>query len=147
VHSPHCSIEQPKRAAIESFGNRKDESLKLGKLRGLGLANYSDLGAALQRAAVPHVYRDGVHVAEVEIDPDTGAFEVVKYTMVSSFGMVICFDEESLKRLGESIDKGALPAVMNALVDALDGKHIDAPPTPHAVWHALNEPPAMLGLT
>ncbi len=34
-------------------------------------------------------YPNGCHVAEVEIDPDTGMIEVVKYTAVNDFGTVI----------------------------------------------------------
>jgi carbon-monoxide dehydrogenase large subunit len=133
-------------AAIESFARRKAESLRRGKLRGLGLGDYSEVTASLEQSTAPQAYRDGVHVAEVEIDPDTGSFDIAKYTMVSNLGLAVRFDEDSLPRCGEAIDKGALPAVMNALVDALGGKHVDAPATPHAVWQALNAPPAMLGL-
>ena len=39
--------------------------------------------------AAPSAFPNGAHVAEVEIDPDTGWVEVVKYTMVSDFGTVI----------------------------------------------------------
>jgi carbon-monoxide dehydrogenase large subunit len=39
--------------------------------------------------AVPGTYPNGVHVAEVEIDPDTGDAKVVKYTAVNDFGTVI----------------------------------------------------------
>jgi aerobic carbon-monoxide dehydrogenase large subunit len=38
---------------------------------------------------VPGTYPNGVHVAEVEIDPPTGATQVVKYTAVNDFGTVI----------------------------------------------------------
>ena len=38
---------------------------------------------------VPGTYPNGVHVAEVEIDPETGATKVVKYTAVNDFGTVI----------------------------------------------------------
>jgi carbon-monoxide dehydrogenase large subunit len=34
-------------------------------------------------------YPNGCHVAEVEIDPDTGVVEVVRYTAVNDFGTVI----------------------------------------------------------
>ncbi len=34
----------------------------------------------------PSAFPNGCHVAEVEIDPDTGVTEVVKYTMVNDFG-------------------------------------------------------------
>jgi carbon-monoxide dehydrogenase large subunit len=38
---------------------------------------------------VPGTYPNGVHVAEVEIDPDTGLTRVVKYTAVNDFGTVL----------------------------------------------------------
>jgi carbon-monoxide dehydrogenase large subunit len=36
---------------------------------------------------------------------------------------------------------GAPAAVMNAIIDALDGAEIDMPATPEAVWRALNRRP------
>ena len=41
------------------------------------------------------------------------------------------------KGCGEAGCAGSLPSVMNALVDALGGKHIDMPATPERVWEAL----------
>jgi carbon-monoxide dehydrogenase large subunit len=38
---------------------------------------------------VPAAYPNGCHVCEVEIDPDNGRVEVVKYTAVNDFGTVI----------------------------------------------------------
>ncbi|HWT09447.1 MAG TPA: xanthine dehydrogenase family protein molybdopterin-binding subunit [Roseomonas sp.] len=43
------------------------------------------------------------------------------------------------KGCGEAGCAGSLPAVMNAISDALVGKHIDMPATPEAVWAALNQ--------
>ncbi|ODN71428.1 xanthine dehydrogenase family protein molybdopterin-binding subunit [Methylobrevis pamukkalensis] len=47
-----------------------------------------------------------------------------------------------IKGAGEAGTIGATPAVMNAVVDALDAargiRHIDMPATPSRVWHALN---------
>jgi CO/xanthine dehydrogenase Mo-binding subunit len=51
-----------------------------------------------------------------------------------------------LTRGGEIGRAGALPAVMNAVVDALGGTHIDVPATPRRVLQVLNAPPPMLGL-
>jgi aerobic carbon-monoxide dehydrogenase large subunit len=39
--------------------------------------------------AIPSAFPNGCHVAEVEIDPETGAVEVVKYTSANDFGTVI----------------------------------------------------------
>src|SRR5215470_2790836 len=38
---------------------------------------------------IPSAFPNGCHVAEVEIDPETGAVEVVKYSSVNDFGTVI----------------------------------------------------------
>jgi aerobic carbon-monoxide dehydrogenase large subunit len=38
---------------------------------------------------IPSVFPNGCHVAEVEIDPDTGVIEVVKYNSVNDFGTII----------------------------------------------------------
>jgi carbon-monoxide dehydrogenase large subunit len=37
----------------------------------------------------PSAYPNGCHVCEVEVDPDTGVTEVVKYTAVNDFGTII----------------------------------------------------------
>ncbi len=149
--------------------------------------------------AAPSAYPNGTHVAEVEVDPDTGHVEVVKYTMVGDFGTVInpmlvegqshggvvqgisqaifehvvyseegqpltgSFTDYAIPRAGDApsftIDyhsvpaktnvlgakgcgeagcAGSLPSVMNAISDALGGKHINMPATPERVWEALN---------
>jgi aerobic carbon-monoxide dehydrogenase large subunit len=38
---------------------------------------------------VPSAFPNGCHVAEVEIDPDTGVIEIVKYSSVNDFGTII----------------------------------------------------------
>ena len=149
--------------------------------------------------AAPSAYPNGAHVAEVEVDPDTGWAEVVKYTMVNDFGTVInpllvegqshggvvqgigqaffehvVYSEEGqpltgsftdyalpraadvpsfaigyhsvpaktnllgAKGCGEAGCAGSLPSVMNALVDALGGRHINMPATPERVWEMLH---------
>jgi carbon-monoxide dehydrogenase large subunit len=149
--------------------------------------------------AAPSAFPNGTHVAEVEIDPDTGIVEVVKYTMVGDFGTVInpllvegqshggvvqgigqamfehvVYSEEGqpltgsftdyalpraadtpffqtdyhsvpaktnvlgAKGCGEAGCAGSLPSVMNAIVDALGGRHINMPATPERVWEVLN---------
>ena len=37
----------------------------------------------------PPTFPNGCHICEVEIDPDTGAAEVVKYSMVGDFGTIV----------------------------------------------------------
>src|SRR5262245_21332043 len=38
---------------------------------------------------IPSAFPNGCHVAEVEIDPDTGSVEVVRYSSVNDFGLVL----------------------------------------------------------
>src|SRR5712672_990038 len=149
----------------------------------------------------PSAFPNGCHIAEVEVDPDTGVVEVVKYTFVNDFGVVInpllvdgqahggivqgigqalrewtVYDEQGqlltgsymdyampraedapffvhashpvpaktnplgAKGCGEAGCAGALPSVMNALIDALSEfgiRHIDMPATPERVWRAI----------
>src|SRR5690606_3332587 len=147
-------------------------------------------------------FPNGCHVCEVEIDPDTGVTQIVRYTVVDDVGTVmnpmllhgqihggvvqgvgqvlkedIRFDASSgqlltgsfmdyamprahdfppfkvesnpvptktnppgVKGAGEAGSVGALPAVANAIVDALSqyGIHdIEMPATPERVWRAL----------
>jgi len=37
----------------------------------------------------PSAFPNGCHIAEVEVDPQTGAVDVVRYTFVNDFGVVI----------------------------------------------------------
>ena len=59
------------------------------KIRG-GLKIPADLPQSLSvmhvSDGVPATFPNGAHVAEVEIDPDTGVIEVVKYSAVNDFG-------------------------------------------------------------
>jgi carbon-monoxide dehydrogenase large subunit len=150
----------------------------------------------------PMAYPNGCHIAEVEIDPETGITQVVKYTTVNDFGVIVnplmvagqahggivqgigqalyenvAYSEDGqlltgsyqdyalprasdvpnlgfeahavpcktnpvgAKGCGEAGCAGSLPAVMNAVVDALAEcgiDHIDMPATPERVWQAIH---------
>ncbi|WP_428535669.1 xanthine dehydrogenase family protein molybdopterin-binding subunit [Rhodopila sp.] len=150
---------------------------------------------------VPSAFPNGCHIAEIELDPDTGVVEVVGYATVNDFGVLVnpmlvegqahggiaqgigqalmervAYDDDGqlitgsymdyalprandfpglgfeshpvpartnrlgVKGCGEAGCAGSLPAVMNAVVDALAEfgiSHIDMPATPHAVWQAI----------
>lgn len=172
------------------------------RLRG-GLTLPADLPQSLDVSHIsdnpPFSFPNGCHIAEVEIDRDTGHIDVVRYFMVNDFGTVInpmlvagqahggvlqgigqalmehtiydpqgqpvtgsymdyalpraehapdmTIDSHSvpcttnrmgIKGCGEAGCAGALPSVMNAIVDALGGRHIDMPATPEKVWRAIN---------
>ena len=173
------------------------------RLRGASLP--PDVPGALDvqhiHEAAPSAFPNGCHVAEVEIDPDTGVVSVVKYSMVNDFGVVINpllvegqahggtvqgigqallestqYDADGqllsgsymdyalpraadatrfaygshpvpartnvlgVKGCGEAGCAGALPAVMNAVADAVSElgiRHLDMPATPEKVWLAI----------
>ena len=149
----------------------------------------------------PSAFPNGCHVAEVEIDPETGVAEVVRYNTANDFGVLINplmvegqahggivqgigqalmerveYDEDGqlvtgsfmdyalphaaglpmmgfvshpvpartnmlgAKGCGEAGCAGALPSVMNALMDALRPlgiTHLDMPATPQRIWEAI----------
>jgi carbon-monoxide dehydrogenase large subunit len=187
-----------------------------GTDRGIGIM---DLAARLQAAPslpegvpatldvthvfdqAPQAYPNGCHVAEVEIDPETGIVHVDRYMSVNDFGVIVnpllvagqahggiaqgigqallesvAFGEDGQLQTGSYLDyalpragdmpaigfvshpvpattnplgakgcgeagcAGSLPAVMNAVVDALSSfgvRHIDMPATPERVWRAI----------
>ncbi len=146
-------------------------------------------------------YPNGVHVAEVEIDPDTGLTRTVKYTAINDFGTVVnpmlvegqiqggvvqglgqvllegaVYDADGqlvtgsfmdyamphahdapmidvanrpvptktnamgAKGCGEAGTSGGLPAVANAVIDALSEygiRHLEMPMTPARIWQAI----------
>jgi len=159
------------------------------------------LDASLVFPGVTMAFPNGCHIAEVEIDPETGDTKVVNYVVVDDFGVLVNpllvegqvhggivqgigqaltesveydgdgqmlsgsymdyaipradavpdfvflshpvparTNELGAKGCGEAGCTGALPAVMNAVVDALAElgiTHIDMPATPQKVWQAI----------
>lgn len=149
-------------------------------------------------------YPNGTHVAEIEIDPETGTTEILRYSIVDDFGVTVnpmllqgqvhggvaqgigqalmehtvydddgqllsasfldyCmpradhftdFDFETrnvpsvtnalgIKGAGEAGSIGSTPAMMNAVIDALNNgagiPHMDMPATPLRVWEAIQK--------
>jgi aerobic carbon-monoxide dehydrogenase large subunit len=159
------------------------------------------LDAALVSESPPSAFPNGCHVAEVEVDPETGEVRLDRYTAVDDFGTLVnpmlaegqvhggvaqgigqallehavydaagqllagTFMDYALPRAdlvpalavdfhpvpatsnplgvkgcGEAGVTGALPAVMNAVLDALATRgvrHLDMPATPERIWRAL----------
>jgi IMP dehydrogenase/GMP reductase len=200
----------------EPHGGAQGRFLVAGTDRAIGIMDLAaKLGAAPTPAdvpdsldvthvfdAAPQAYPNGCHVAEVEIDPETGITQVVRYTAMNDFGVVVnpllvagqahggiaqgigqalmehvhytpegqlstgSFMDYALPRAsdvpmiavdhhavpattnplgakgcGEAGCAGSLPAVMNAIMDALaaDGvTHVDMPATPETIWRALH---------
>jgi aerobic carbon-monoxide dehydrogenase large subunit len=162
----------------------------------------ASLSVALVVDTPVSTYPNGCHVAEVEIDPETGMVQVVAYAMVNDFGVIInpmlvegqahggvlqgigqalceetVYDSDGqlltgsftdyalpraleappmrmgfhsvpattnalgVKGCGEAGCAGALPSVMNAVVDALAPygvRHMDMPVRPERVWDVIH---------
>jgi carbon-monoxide dehydrogenase large subunit len=152
---------------------------------------------------ITSTWPNGCHVAELEVDPDTGSVEIVRYAAVNDFGVLVnpmlvegqvhggvaqgigqalleatVYDRDGqfltgsymdyalpradhlpnfatgsepspattnplgTKGCGEAGCAGSLPAVMNALVDALSEfgvRHIDMPATPERIWRTIRD--------
>jgi carbon-monoxide dehydrogenase large subunit len=152
---------------------------------------------------VPSAFPNGCHIAEVELDPDTGTLVIDRYATVNDFGVLVnpmlvagqahggiaqgigqaltemvVYDEDGqlltgsymdyglprasdlpsfgfeshpvpartnplgAKGCGEAGCAGSLPAIMNALIDALSEfgiTHIDMPATPLKIWQAIQD--------
>jgi carbon-monoxide dehydrogenase large subunit len=156
-----------------------------------------------ERPKVPATFPNGCHIAEVEIDPETGIPEIVSYVACDDVGNIInhqivegqmqggvtqgaghIFLEQGVydasgqlvtgsfmdyampraglvggltvtdhavptatnplgaKGVGEGGVTGSMPALMNAVMDALRRagvKHFDMPASPQRIWRALRE--------
>ncbi len=152
---------------------------------------------------IPSAFPNGCHIAEVEIDPQTGSTQVVRYSAVNDLGTIVnpllvegqiqggvmqglgqvlmeqaVYDNDGqlvtgsfmdyamprahdapmievashpvptksnplgAKGCGEAGTSGGLPAVANAVVDALSEfgvRHLEMPMTPARIWQAIEE--------
>ncbi len=159
------------------------------------------LDTELVHETAPSSFPNGIHICEVEVDPETGFTRVDRYSVVDDFGTIvnpllaegqvhggivqgigqalmeevvysddgqlltgsymdyqlpraveipdITFDDHpdpatsnvlGAKGAGEAGCSGALPAVMNAVIDALSEfgvSNIDMPATPYRVWQTI----------
>ena len=157
--------------------------------------------AAKGEGTFASTFPNGCHIAEVEIDPETGVTDIASYLSVDDcghvvshtivegqmhgavvqglgqvFGEHIVYDKDSgqmitasfgdyimpragklksmqmeeyvtlskigplgIKGMGESGCTASLPALVNAVANALDVKHIDMPLTPSKVWKTIQQ--------
>ncbi|WP_416906834.1 MAG: xanthine dehydrogenase family protein molybdopterin-binding subunit [Polymorphobacter sp.] len=141
-------------------------------------------------------FPNGCHIAEIELDPDTGRVKVERYSLVDDFGKLVnpmlvqgqihggvaqglgqvlledvVYSEDGqlvtgsfmdygvpraddmpadilfdtlgtpsptnplgVKGCGEAGTIGAMPSVMNAIIDALNGTQLEMPATPEKLW-------------
>ena len=58
-------------------------------LEELAASNAGELNVSHVTDTIPSTYPNGCHVCEVEIDPETGAVELARYSSVNDFGTVV----------------------------------------------------------
>ncbi|QMW21793.1 xanthine dehydrogenase family protein molybdopterin-binding subunit [Sandaracinobacteroides saxicola] len=164
-------------------------------------------GRTHYKQAIPKpTFPNGCHVAEVELDPETGVIAVKRYSLCDDFGTIVnpllllgqihggvaqglgqavlenvVYDDNGqllsgsfmdyglpraddmpnhigfdnlptvsptnllgAKGCGEAGTIGAMPSIMNAIIDALDGVQVEMPATPEKLWRvAQSLKPAM----
>jgi aerobic carbon-monoxide dehydrogenase large subunit len=66
-----------------------DKGLSFIEIAALPAATPDMLAASNDFTPPDATYPNGTHVAEVEVDPDTGVAKVVRYTIVDDFGMTV----------------------------------------------------------
>jgi carbon-monoxide dehydrogenase large subunit len=81
-------------AAAGDIEFRNGSFVVAGTDRGIGLLELAKkfsekLNVGHVTDVIPSAFPNGCHVAEVEIDPDTGRVEVVRYSSVNDFGLVL----------------------------------------------------------
>lgn len=183
------------------FRNRAtNRTLSLGELASAHPGGLD--GRSMYKPASPApTFPNGCHIAEVEVDPDTGKVRVARYSLVDDFGTLvnpmlvegqihggvaqglgqallenIVYDADAqlqtgsfmdygvpraddmpaaigfdtlptpsptnplgVKGCGEAGTIGAMPSVINAIIDALDGVQIEMPATPEKLWRVCRD--------
>jgi carbon-monoxide dehydrogenase large subunit len=92
---------------------------------------------------VEATFPNGCHIAEVEVDPDTGAIRIVKYTGVNDFGVVV----NPLMVAGQvhgGVAQGIGQALMECVSYDADGQPITGSFMDYAMPRADDIPPMML---
>ncbi|MFV0279726.1 MAG: xanthine dehydrogenase family protein molybdopterin-binding subunit, partial [Rhodoblastus sp.] len=93
--------------------------------------------------ASPSAYPNGCHVAEVEVEPETGMVAVVRYTIMSDFGTIV----NPMIVEGQS-HGGVMQAIGQALLERVvfdgDGQLMTGSFTDYAMPRAMEAPPFVL---
>ncbi len=183
------------------FRNRgTNRTLSLAELAGKHPGGL-DGRACYKPAAPAPTFPNGCHIAEVELNPDTGKVSIARYSLVDDFGTLVnpmlvegqihggvaqglgqviledvVYDADAqlqtgsfmdygvpraddmppaigfdtlptpsptnplgVKGCGEAGTIGAMPSVMNAIIDALGGVQVEMPATPEKLWRICRD--------
>src|SRR5206468_11657871 len=91
----------------------------------------------------PSTFPNGCHVAEVEVDPETGVVRVVGYTGVNDFGTVIN-PMIVAGQLHGGVAQGIGPALMEMTLYDADGQLITGSFMDYALPRATDAPPFLV---
>jgi carbon-monoxide dehydrogenase large subunit len=99
-------------AASADIDYRDGEFRITGTDRRIGLFDLGGLEAAHTRAPEHYTYPNGCHVCEVEIDADSGAARILRYTVVDDFGRAM-----NPKLLEGQVHGGTVQGIGQALLE------------------------------
>jgi carbon-monoxide dehydrogenase large subunit len=88
-----------------------DRSVSYAELAGKA-TDKSKLSSLGEFKAEEHTYPNGTHVCEVEIDPETGRTEIVRYTIVDDFGATV-----NPQLLAGQVHGGVVQSIGQALLE------------------------------
>jgi carbon-monoxide dehydrogenase large subunit len=89
-----------------------DRIVSFAELAGLPGSTPDKLRAAEEFSVEPPTYPNGTHIAEVEIDPDTGKTSIVRYVVVDDFGATL-----NPLLLAGQVHGGAVQGIGQALME------------------------------
>ena len=89
-----------------------DRIVSFAELAGLPGGTPDKLRAAEEFSVEPPTYPNGTHIAEVEIDPDTGETSIVRYVVVDDFGATL-----NPLLLAGQVHGGAVQGIGQALME------------------------------
>lgn len=89
---------------------------------------------------VPQTYPNGCHIAEVEIDPETGHVQVVDYTAIDDCGVVLDHHRAEGQVIG-GMAQGLGQALLERFVYDADGQIVTGSFMDYAMPRASNMPP------
>ncbi|MFZ0066805.1 MAG: xanthine dehydrogenase family protein molybdopterin-binding subunit [Pseudolabrys sp.] len=89
-----------------------DRIVSFAELAGLPGGTADKLRAAEEFSVEPPTYPNGTHIAEVEIDPDTGKTSIVQYVVVDDFGATL-----NPLLLAGQVHGGAVQGIGQALME------------------------------
>ncbi len=117
-----------------------DRAISFVDLAAHPLAKPETLRASNEFAVEPPTFPNGTHIAEVEIDPDTGATAILNYVVVDDFGASL-----NPRLLAGQVHGGAVQGIGQALMedtvyDSASGQLLSASFMDYAMPRALDAP-------